>query len=67
MEETGGTSFNFGTMYGYTNKLKKHSAEANNIWLEVMEMDMIGALSTLCERLVLKPKVRRFFPSKVEF
>jgi hypothetical protein len=39
----------------------------NNIWLEVMEMDMIGALSTLCERLVLKTKVRLFFPSKVEF
>jgi hypothetical protein len=37
-----------------------------NIWLEVMEMDMIGALSTLCERLVLKPKVRLFFSSKVE-
>jgi hypothetical protein len=39
----------------------------NNIWLEVMEMDMIGALSTLYKRLVLKPKVRLFFSSKVEF
>jgi len=36
-------------------------------WLEVMEMDMIGALSTLCERLVLKPKVRLFFPQKLNF
>ncbi len=39
----------------------------NNIWLEVMEMDMIGALSTLCKRLALKPKVRLSFSSKVEF
>jgi hypothetical protein len=39
----------------------------NNIWLEVMEMDTIGALSTLCERLVLKPKVRLFFPQKLNF